>query len=226
MENLKVVITYLGGHLKYFAISVFLKFMLYMSLLFLILVVFFSSPLQMRGYSVILLIVLFLVVADFLINRILMIKYTLNFQSKFLDQLDPDRAVLKTEIKRGEWTSERTFLKKELNSRIHGPVTAALLDSLAVLKLKTGGLNDKPDSLIQGFYRDQLKQWFFEKGTGLITALPFFLISMLLTAGLRGELRFLSFVLALIFYFFIRSAVFIPLFSLLRIKKISKNLIF
>lgn len=223
MKNLNNIIIYLGSNLKDFVVSVFLKFILYMILLTILLITFFSSVSIMNGKLFTLLTIVFLITTNFLINRKILINHTLKLLKKLPESENnsvPDRDKLSLK----EWKRTRKVVAKRLKGIIRGYITTEFTDCFTITNLISGEFPVEKGEEIKSLYSDHIRQRFFEAGISFLTALPFFSISILLTAGYRYELRILSLILAVIFYMFIRSAIITPLFSLITLNKITEKL--
>ena len=223
MKNLNNIIIYLGSNLKDFVVSVFLKFILYMALLMILLISFFSSVNIMNGKLFTILTIVFLITTNFLINRNLLIHHTLNLLKKLPDS-ENATIPLQSKLSLKEWRKARKGVAGFLKNLIRGYITIEFTDCMTIMNMISEDIPGERGKEIRELYRDHIRQRFVEAGISLLTALPFFSISILFTAGYRYELKMLSIILAVIFYLFIRSAIITPVFSLITLDKINEKL--
>ncbi len=223
MKNLNNIIIYLGSNLKGFVVLIFLKFILYMALLTILLITFFSSTGIINGKLFTILTIAFLVIMNFLINRKILIHHTLLLLKKMPvnenNSIQPD---VKLNLK--EWRETRKRVSGFLKSMVPGYITTEFTDCFTLMNIisKESQLMARTD--IRNLYRDHIKQKFAQAGISFLTALPFFSISILFTVGYKYELKMLSLILAVIFFLFIRSAIITPVFSLITLNKIAERL--
>jgi len=223
MKNLNNIIIFLGRNLKDFIVAVFLKFILHMSLLTILLIVFFSSVNILNAKLFTILTIVFLILMNFLINRKILVHQTLNLLKKFpADENNPVQTQEKLSLIK--WKKSRRSVISLLRSMIGGYITTEFTDCMTVMNIISSEFPGKAATEIRELYRDHIRQRVIEAGISLLTALPFFSISIILTAGYRYELKMLSIILAVIFYMFIRSAIISPVFSLITLNKIAEKL--
>lgn len=224
MEDLNNIISYMGRNLKDVVVPVFLKFVLYMSLLTGLLIYFFSSVNQIERNLFIMTSSLGLIVINFIINRKILIKYDLNILMRYPDNGKNGESLSSGKLNIRNWEKARREVKSELKKRVGGYFTQDFTDCFSVLTLLRENFPSVSMEDLDVLYKDNLKQKFFESGISFLTALPFFSISILFTAGYKNELKILSIILAVIFYLFIRSSIIKPVFALITMKKISDKI--
>ncbi len=223
MKNLNNIIIYLGSNLKDFIVTVFLKFILYMAILTILLIVFFSSVNIMNAKLFTMLTIVFLIIMNFLINRQILVRHALNLLKKF-PATDNNTAQIQGKLILSKWKKSRRGVTGSLKNMIRGYITTEFTDCMTVMNMISDEFPGKAVTDIRELYRDHIRQRFIEAGISLLTALPFFSISILFTVGYRYELKMLSIILAVIFYMFIRSAIISPVFSLITLNKIADKL--
>ncbi len=222
MKNLNSIIIYLGSNIKDFVVSVLLKFILYMLLLTILLTIFFSSVNIVNSKLFTVVTIVFLIIMNFFINRKILIHHTLNLLRKFPEE-ENGGILVKGKLSLKEWKNARKGVAGSLKNMIRGYITTEFTDCMTVMNMISTEIPNSHQAEISDLYRDHIRQRFVEAGISLLTAFPFFSISILLTAGYRYELRMLSVILAVIFYLFIRSAIITPVFSLITLNKIAER---
>ncbi len=220
------IIIFLGKNLKDFVVSVFLKFVLYMSTLIILLIFFFSAIHKISDTVLLSVIIISPILANFIINRKIIIKHDLRFMLKY-PAFRNNEEILNYKIQSMKsFKNIRRTILKELIKIIHGGyITLEFRNCFTILKIVTDKFPEEKKEEILKLYKDHLKQLFLKIGVNLLTIFIFFAISILFTIGYKSpELLFVSSVMSLIFYFFIRSAIIIPVFSLITLEKITEKL--
>ena len=223
MNNITI---FLGKNLKDFLVSIILKFALYMSVLIILLIFFFSTMHKISTNMLLSVIVVFPILANFIIRRKIVIKHDLRLMMKYPDSGNNKEIInFKIPVMKNFINIRRTILK-ELIKIIHvGYITMEFRNCFTILKIVKGEFPAEKQKEIMELYKDHIKQLFLKIGVNLLTIFIFFSISILFTAGYKSpELLLVSSVMALIFYFFIRSAIIIPFFSLITLEKITEKL--
>lgn len=223
MNNITI---FLGKNLKDFLVSIILKFALYMSVLIILLIFFFSTMHKISTNMLLSVIVVFPILANFIIRRKIVIKHDLRLMMKYPDSGNNKEIInFKIPVVKNFINIRRTILK-ELIKLIHvGYITMEFRNCFTILKIVKGEFPAEKQKEIMELYKDHIKQLFLKIGVNLLTIFIFFSISILFTAGYKSpELLLVSSVMALIFYFFIRSAIIIPFFSLITLEKITEKL--
>ena len=223
MNNIAI---FLGKNLKDFVVSVVLKFVLYMSVLIILLIFFFSTIHKISDTMLLSVIIISPILANFIINRKIIIKHDLRLMIKF-PAFRNNEEILNYKIpSMKSFTNIRRTIRKELIKIIHGGyISLEFRNCFTILKIVTDEFPEERKEEILKLYKDHLKQLFLKIGVNLLTIFIFFSISILFTIGYKSpELLFVSSVMSLIFYFFIRSAIIIPVFSLITLEKITEKL--
>ena len=223
MNNITI---FLGKNLKDFLVSIILKFALYMSVLIILLIFFFSTMHKISTNMLLSVIVVFPILANFIIRRKIVIKHDLRLMMKYPDSGNNKEIInFKIPVMKNFINIRRTILK-ELIKIIHvGYITMEFRNCFTILKIVKGEFPAEKKKEIMELYKDHIKQLFLKIGVNLLTIFIFFSISILFTAGYKSpELLLVSSVMALVFYFFIRSAIIIPFFSLITLEKITEKL--
>lgn len=223
MNNITI---FLGKNLKDFVVSIFLKFVLYMSMLIILLIFFFSAMNKISDTMLLTVIIVFPILANIIISKKIIIKHDLRLMIKYPHSGNNNEGLNYKIPDMKNFISIRRTILEELNKIIHvGYITLEFRNCFSIVKIVKGEFPAEKKEEILELYKDHIKQLLFKIGVNLLTILIFFSISILFTIGYKSpELLFVSSVMALIFYFFIRSAIIIPLFSLITLEKITEKL--
>ncbi|MCK5220272.1 MAG: hypothetical protein KAR14_01720, partial [Candidatus Aminicenantes bacterium] len=135
MNNIAI---FLGKNLKDFLVSIILKFALYMSVLIILLIFFFSTMHKISTNMLLSVIVVFPILANFIIRRKIVIKHDLRLMMKYPDSGNNKEIInFKIPVMKNFINIRRTILK-ELIKIIHGGyISLEFRNCFTILKIVT-----------------------------------------------------------------------------------------
>jgi len=224
MEHLNSTIMFIGRNIKIFFISVLLRFIIFNLMLAISVLVFFLAGHLFRDPVYIVMIFLIILILNHFVNHKVLRKHTFTLMEKYSDESVRGNIKIKNRSDLRNKMKNRVEIKHLLSSPAFLMLPVKFYFSLSFIlnKYETGNHFHKKE--IKNLLLEHYKQIMKELLITLTLSLPFFLISLVFTAGYRSELVVLSMILALIFVLFIKSALITPIFYLITFKKLFQRI--
>ena len=224
MEHLNSIIMFLGRNIKIFFVSVLLRFFIFTLILIISVVVFFLAGYLFSDPAYIVMIFSIILIINHFVNHKVLIKHTFILMEKYSEDNVEGNIKIKNKSELRKMMKNREEIKRLLSSSTIIMLPAKLSFCLSFILNKYETEDHFHQKEIKSLLLDHYKQIMIEVLISLTLFLPFFLISIVFTAGYGSELLILSLILALIFFLFIKSALITPIFYLITYKKLFQRI--
>ncbi len=220
MDTFNSILIFVGSNIKIFVISIFLRFIAFMSILFLSLTAFFSIGDLLRKPFYSLLFFLTILFINYVVNNRLFAGNSLILLKKYSEYNDKSKYGTGIELNTKSINMNKKKIRNLLNSFNIRFIPERFLFVFSLINDKYEKRITIDEKDVRNSLSDHYKQMVIEYVINLVISIPFFLISVLFTLGSSIEIILLSLFMALIFFLFIKSALINPIFLLMTHKKL------
>lgn len=224
MNDIKNILIFLSLSLKVFLGFVLFNLLYLLICIIAILVIFIASPALLIHPLFLLLLLTGVILCHFILKKGFLFKYQWMLNFKFTDFLtgesSPDNtvsteydSVLKLPVKKIK--KQFQAVKSDLKSRRLLLISNPVILLMAITQMSIKHTWDKEADIAEPIRRLGWRYLVLNLLAFLMLLIPFVLISILLTIGIQWQFKYLIFFLGFIFAYFLYSALFVPIVSLL-----------
>ncbi len=224
MEHINSIIIFLGKNIKSFFISILLRFIVFTLILTISVVAFFLAGPLFKNSVCFAMILLLILIINHLVNHKIFIKHTFSLMERYSEDSVEKNIKVKNSSDLFVDIKRKKVLRSLLSLKTILMLPAKFSFSLSFILNKYRAEGSFHQKEIKGLLLEHYKQIVIETLISLAISLPFFLISIVFTAGYGSELLVLSLILAMIFFLFIKSALITPIFYLITFRNLLQRI--